>query len=100
MIPLMENRVQNRHYILGLAVSVNLVPLYSTLIYSPILLTTPNAPPFMLCITILTRDVWRVDEEKKFRYGESNPELPREFHTEMKGGNVSRYTIPDGASIF
>ena len=31
-----------------------------------------------------------------FRYGESNPELPRAFNVvRMKGGNVSRYTIPD-----
>ena len=30
-----------------------------------------------------------------FGYGESNPELPRSEMKLMKGGNVSRYTIPD-----
>jgi hypothetical protein len=33
-----------------------------------------------------------------FRYGESNPELPRPIDPQvklMKGGNVSRYTISD-----
>ena len=33
--------------------------------------------------------------EKIFRYGESNPELPRSGVSTLKGGNVSRYTIPD-----
>ena len=34
------------------------------------------------------------DLYKQFRYGESNPELPRTL-CNMKGGNVDRYTIPD-----
>ena len=41
---------------------------------------------------LLTRSV----TEQKFRYGESNPELPRRnLIFAVKGGNVSRYTIPD-----
>ena len=37
---------------------------------------------------------------KLFGYGESNPELPRRNLTtnvirSLRGGNVSRYTIPD-----
>ena len=40
--------------------------------------------------------------QKKFGYGESNPELPRRIWGHyLRGGNVSRYTIPDSyLSIF
>ena len=39
---------------------------------------------------------WR---QKKFGYGESNPELPRSMQG-LRGGNVSRYTISDVVVVF